>query len=148
MITRAYEFEIFKDGDWFVAVPYDLEGGTQGEDFDDLCAMMADWLKLTLEHYDIEDKEPPQPTYGNQPRYGGKNMIVMASAGRETVAKVSASETARLLGVTPSRITQMIGEHRLTGWRDGRNTWVSLDSINARLAERPKAGRPKKLAMA
>ena len=65
MIARAYEFEIFKDGDWLVAVPYDLEGGTQGEDFNDLCTMLADWLKLTLERYDIEDKKPPQPTHSD-----------------------------------------------------------------------------------
>lgn len=144
MITRCYEFEIFQEDGFYVALPYDLGGGTQGENFDDLCDMVADWLRATLEDYDMKGEEPPRPTYGNEPRHGGSNMLVEVSAGRETVEKVSASEAARLLAVTPSRVTQMLASNLLEGWRDGRNTWVTLDSVNARLADERRAGRPHK----
>lgn len=142
MITRAYEFEIVKDDEWYVALPYDLESGTQAKSFDELCEMVSDWLKVTLEQYDMDGQEPPKPTYGNSPRFGGRNMVFGCSAGRETVAKVSATEAARLLDVTPGRITQMLSSGLLTGWREGRNTWVTIDSIKARLEEKRHVGRP------
>lgn len=144
MITRCYEFEIVRDGDLYLAFPYDLEGGTEGEGFDNLCEMVADWLKVTLEDYDMRREEPPKPTYGNKPRYGGTNMLVEVSAGRETVEKISATEAARRLGVTQGRVTQMLSAHQLDGWRDGRNTWVTLDSVNARLSDMQSAGKGKK----
>ena len=65
-------------------------------------------------------------------------------ASRETVRKVPASEAARRLGVSPSRVTQMLAAGRLEGWREGRRTWVTLDSVEARLAEHPSTGRPRK----
>lgn len=75
-------------------------------------------------------------------------MIFGVSAGLETIEKVTATEAARMLGVTQGRVTQMIREARLHGWKEGRNTYVSLDSVRARLAERPRAGRPRKVAAA
>lgn len=30
-----YEFEVFEDDGWFLAVPFDMLGGTQGETFDE-----------------------------------------------------------------------------------------------------------------
>lgn len=144
MLFGVYEFEIVQDEGWYVASPYDLPGGTQGEDFEDLCLMVADWLKITLEDFDMRDETPPRPTFGNAPRHGGTNMVFAVQAGRETVEKVTASEAARLLGVTPARITQMLASARLIGYRDGRNTYVTMDSVRARLEERPRGGRPRK----
>lgn len=144
MLFGVYEFEIVQDEGWYVASPYDLPGGTQGEDFEDLCLMVADWLKITLEDFDMRDETPPRPTFGNAPRHGGTNMVFAVQAGRETVEKVTASEAARLLGVTPARITQMLAAARLIGYRDGRNTYVTMDSVRARLEERPRGGRPRK----
>ena len=34
----------------------------------------------------------------------------------------------------------MLASNLLEGWRDGRNTFVTVDSINARLAEPPQSG--------
>ena len=140
----VYEFEVFQEEGHFIAVPYDMEGATQGEDFEDLCLMVADWLKITLEDFDMRGETPPKPTFGNAPRHGGANMVFAVQAGRETVEKVTASEAARLLGVTPARITQMLAAARLIGYREGRNTYVTMDSVRARLEERPRGGRPRK----
>ena len=65
----VYEFEVFQDEGCFVAIPYDLEGATQGEDFADLCLMVADWLKVHLESWEVTGTEPPEPTFGNKPRW-------------------------------------------------------------------------------
>ena len=87
--------------------------------------------------------------FGNEARHPGGKVIAFATdAGRDTVRKVTASETARMLDVTPGRVTQMIDAGLLTACREGHRTWVSDDSAKARLAESPKAGRPKKTAMA
>lgn len=144
----VYEFEVFQEEGHFVAVPYDMEGATQGEDFEDLCLMVADWLKKHIEDWEIAGKEPPAPTFGNEPRHGGTNMVFGISAGIETIEKVTASEAARMLGVTQGRVSQMIKDARLYGWKEGRNAYVSLDSVRARLAEKPRAGRPLKVAAA
>lgn len=140
----VYEFEIFQEDGWYLAFPYDFDGGTQGATLDEVCRMAADWLKVTLEDLAIKGEEPPVATFGNEPRHGGRNLLVGVEVSRETVRKVPASEAARRLGVSPSRVTQMLAAGRLEGWREGRRTWVTLDSVEARLAEHPSAGRPRK----
>ena len=71
MKPKVYEFEVYKDDGWLIAEPFDLDGGTQGEDYEDLCAMVADWLKVTVEDHAIRGIEMPKPTFGNAPRHGG-----------------------------------------------------------------------------
>lgn len=135
MVTGTYEFEVVPDSEGgYVAIPYDLPGATQGEDFDDLCDMTADFLKKLVEYHDVHGLELPRPTYGNEPKNGGKTMLVSVTAGRETVAKLSAAQAAHELGVTPGRITQLIAANQLEGWREGRNTYVTVDSVLARKA--------------
>lgn len=148
MLYGVYEFEIVNDEGGYVALPYDFGGGTQGDDWEDLCLMVADWLKATLEDYDIHGRELPKPTFGNKPRYGGRNLVFGCAAGRETVDKVTASEAARLLGVSPSRVSQMLASDQLEGWRDGRNTYVTVDSVTQRLHEDAHPGRPRAAAVA
>ena len=142
MKLAVYEFEVFRSEGVYIAEPYDMEGGTMGETYEELCEMVADWLRGEVEYRDVHGIELPAPTFGNQPRHGGSNLVFAVAAGRETVDKVSASEAARILGVTPSRITHMLASNLLEGWREGRNTYVTVDSVNARLADRPRAGRP------
>lgn len=138
------EFEVFEDEGWFLALPFGLDGGTQGETFEDACEMAADWLRVVCEHHAMEGSELPAPSFGNEPVHGGRVVLLGIDAGLDTVRKVTASEAARMLGVTPGRVTQMLGAGRLEGWREGRRTWIALDSVEARLAETPKAGRPRR----
>ena len=144
----VYEFEIFEDEGWLLAFPYDMRGGTQGADFREVCEMAADWLHAEAEARLVNGVEFPEPTFGNEPRHGGRNIIVAVEASKDTIRKVSASKAAKLLGVTPGRVTQMIAAGKLCAFKDddGVHTWVTMDSIEARLAEQPKAGRPRKEA--
>ena len=90
----------------------------------------------------------PEATFGNEPKNGGRNIIVAVSADVGTVAKVLPSEAARMLGVTPGRVTQMVAAGQLEAFEDAGRTWVTVASVEARIAEAPKAGRPRKATTA
>lgn len=145
-MLHVYEFEVFESEGLLLAFPYDMEGGTQGEDFKDICEMAADWLQSEMEHRAMHELDIPEATFGNTPKHGGQNIIVAVSAGVDTVQKVLPSEAARMLGVTPGRVTQMVAANQLEAFEDAGRTWVTVASVEARLAEQPKAGRPRKLA--
>ncbi|MEG1840532.1 MAG: helix-turn-helix domain-containing protein, partial [Raoultibacter sp.] len=59
-------------------------------------------------------------------------------------AVMSAAQAARELGLSPGRITHMIDAGILDGYRDGRRTYVAVESVERRKAEAPQAGRPPK----
>ena len=141
---HVYEFEVFEDEGWFLAFPFDFVGGTQGETYAEACEMAADWLRVECEHRAMHEEGFPRATFGNEPRHGGTVIVVGVEASRDTVRKVTASEAARRLGVSPGRVTQMIAADQLEAFREGKRTWVTLDSIEARLAEEHPAGRPRK----
>ena len=142
---HVYEFELFEGEDGrLLAFPYDMEGGTQGEDIREVCEMAADWLQGEMEHRAIHNLPFPEATFGNEPRHSGRNVIVAVNAGIETVPKVLPSEAARMLGVTPGRVTQMMRAGQLESVEDAGRTWVTVDSVEARLADQPKPGRPRK----
>ena len=71
-----YEFEVFESDGLLFSCPYDMEGSTHGEDFKKACEMSADWLKTEIEHRNMHGTPLPEATFGNTPRYSGKNIIV------------------------------------------------------------------------
>ncbi|WP_165050800.1 MULTISPECIES: helix-turn-helix domain-containing protein [unclassified Adlercreutzia] len=143
-MLHVYEFEVFEDEGWLLAFPYDMEGGTQGADFKEVCEMAADWLQGEMEHRVMCDLPLPEATFDNEPRHGGRNIVVAVSAGLETIDAVTASEAADMLGVSRSRVSQMLKTGQLEGYARGRVTFVTRASVEARIAEHPKAGRPRK----
>ena len=130
------EFELFESEGYVLAFPFGLEGGTQGVSLNDAAAMAADWLKGTTEDWLISGANPPEPTFGNEPEHGGRVILIGVEVSREAIPTMSATEAAERLGVSRSRVTQMLASGALVGWRDGRNTRVTLDSVNARLEYR------------
>lgn len=74
-LTLSYEFEIFKDDDFYCAISYDFGGGTQGTTFDELCEMVSDWLSIQID-IAAENKKPlPASAFNNRPEYGGHNVV-------------------------------------------------------------------------
>lgn len=138
------EFEIFKGEQMYVARPFGLLGATQGYDLRDACVMAHEWLQMEGEYRLMMGDDIPELPLGNEPKHGGRILLVGAEVSLEGIDTVKASEAAEMLGVSRSRVSQMLKTSLLLGYRDGRDTYVTRDSINARLAERPKAGRPKK----
>ena len=139
----TYEFEVFESDGLLVAVPYDMDGGTQGEDWEDLGDMVSDWLRGEINYRLMQGKGLPPRTFGNSPRKGGTNIVVSVQAGLDTVERVTAADAARMLGVTPGRVSQMLSTGQLVGWRDGHSSYVTRDSLEARMKAGSKVGRPR-----
>ena len=144
----VYEFELFEGEDgWILAFPFDFDGETQGADLAEAAAMAADWLKLEIEHRLMHGEDIPEATLGHEPtREDGRVLLVAVEAGLDTIPAVTASEAAELLGVSRARVSQMLKADLLEGFRKGRDSFITRYSVDARLREKPKAGRPKKSA--
>lgn len=147
-MLSVYEFELFEDEGFTLAFPFDMEGGTQGRDMKEASEMAADWLKGEMEHRMMAGEPIPEATFGNEPRRGGRVAIVAVDANLDSVETVTASGAAEMLGVSRPRVSQMLASGLLEGYRKGRSAFVTLDSVKARLAESPKAGRPRKATTA
>lgn len=146
---NVYEYEIYPCDDmsgWYLAEPFDFFGMTQGEDLADIALMVCDHLKVWAETWYIDGKEPPTPTYGNKPRHpGGRIVLVPVEDPKLTIRKTTPSDAARLLGVSPARITQLVKEAKLEAFTDefGKR-WVTTDSIECRLRDRAHIERAAK----
>lgn len=138
------EFEFFEDEGIICAFPFDREGATCGTDLDDAVAMAADWLYETVKYEAICGDKAPKATFGHEPQHGGKVVAIAVDFDLSRVDAVTAADAARILGVSTARVAQMCDSGKLVSWRDGSKRLILRDSINARLAEAPKAGRPKK----
>lgn len=140
------EFEMIEDDGIFTAIPFDLPGGTQGDSLAQATRMAGEWLHDEMLHALMTGSSLPSPSFGNAPLQGGRVVLVGIGATLNDVPSMSASEAATRLGVSRPRITKMLQTGLLEGWKDGRNTRVTLASVEARLAECPNAGRPRKQA--
>lgn len=145
-MVYVYEFELFESEQHYLVYPFDLPGGTQGESIQDAAAMAADWLKLELEHRAMHGIDFPKATFGNLLQHGGERLLVAVEAGRETIPRVTQADAARRLGVTPGRVSQMVAANKLESFECDGRTWITLQSVEARLAEKPHPGRPRKVA--
>ena len=112
-------------------------------DVEDVCESAADLLRELAREYLMRGEIPPKATFGHEPSHGGVRLVVSVDATLDDIEKVSAAQAAELLGVSRSRVTAMLHSGLLEGWKDGRNTWVTKASIDARLASPTPAGRPK-----
>lgn len=131
------EFELFESEGYVLAIPCNLDGGTEGVSYEDAAAMAADWLKGMAEHWLMTGTVVPKPVLGNAPQHGGRILLVGVEVSLAAIDAVTATEAAALLGVSRPRITQLISTGGLEGYRQGRNTYVTKASIQARLGERP-----------
>ena len=147
MAMYVYEMEFFPvETGAIVVVPCDetFGGATSGDDFADAVEYAADWLRMTIEDYLMRNKPLPKATFGHTPQEPNGRVIVLAvEASLDNIPAVTAAEAAHILGVSSARVAQMCAANLLLSWKAGSRRMVTLDSINARLAERPKAGRPK-----
>ncbi|MCL2807010.1 MAG: helix-turn-helix domain-containing protein [Coriobacteriia bacterium] len=140
----VYEFEVFESEGSLLAFPFDFGGGTQGDTEKEIAEMAADWLRVDIEHRLIHGIALPEATFGNKPKHGGRILLVAIEVSLDTIDAVAAHEAADMLGVSRGRITQMVSSGVLEGFRKGRDAYVTVDSIEARLADTPTAGRPRK----
>lgn len=138
------EFEIIPDAEGgFVARPFDMDGATEGDTFTETLEMAADWLSSEINHRLLHGIEIQEASIGNQPQAGGQVVLIGVQTSLDAIARVSASEAAKELNVTPARVTQLLAAGKLEGFHEGRNSYVTRASLDALKASPRRAGRPK-----
>lgn len=142
------EFEFYESDGCMLACPCDMEGGTFGDSLEDAVQSAADWLRETITDSLVRDEAASGGKLGHAPRFGGRVIAVAVDCDLSRVDAVTAADAARMLGVSTARIAQMCESGRLTSWKQGTRRMVMRSSVEARMAEAPKAGRPRKAAMA
>lgn len=138
------EFELIETEGVVLAEPHGLEGGTEGRDQREAAMMAADWLRGEAEHWLMSGAEPPELPIDQPPAHGGHVILIGVDVSLEAIDTVTASEAARALGVSRPRVTQMIRSGRLEGYTKGHATFVTRASVEARLADPPRPGRPRR----
>lgn len=139
----TYEFEMWRGEFAWIAAPFDLVGITQGVDVEDVCESAADLLRELAREYLMRGETPPKATFDHEPSHGGVRLIVSrrCHTGRHRESeRCSGGGTTRrqpqprdgYAAFGPSRRLERRPQH-LGG----------KASIDARLASRAPAGRPK-----
>lgn len=88
------------------------------------------------------------PDFGHEPRHGGKIVAVAVSRELGDIPAVTAADAARMLDVSLARVSQLLNAGLLDSWKDGTKRMMSKASIEARLADTPRVGRPKEAPVA
>lgn len=145
-MVYVWEFE-FVQGDGFVdAIPCgNLGEGTFGDDLDDAVASAADWLMGVVDDHLMGRRDLPPMDFGFNPEHGGRIIAVAVSRELGDIPAMTAADAAREMGVSTARVAQLVKAGLLDSWRDGSRRMVSMASVEARIEEAPRAGRPKSL---
>lgn len=142
-MVYVWEFEFFKSGDYINAWPCPpMEGGTFGVDFDDAMDSAVDWLSGMVDAHLTDGVELPARSLGHKPQHGGSIIAIAVSRELGDIPAMTAAEAARELGVSTARVAQLCKAGMLDSWRDGTRRMVSRASVEARMEEAPKPGRP------
>ena len=135
------------EGGYAVEVP-DLPGCFSfGETLEEAIFMAADAMKTYVAAL-LADGDKLPPFVQHDCPEGSKSIDIFFETDENYIEGdfISAAQAARELKVTPARVTHMINAGLLDAHRNGRHTYVSVESVKARLKEKPKAGRPRKKA--
>ena len=139
------EFEFYSSDGYVLAVPCDMSGGTFGVALEEAAESAADWLFETITDHLIANEVVPGGKLGHEPVHGGKGIAIAVNASLGNVDAMTAA-AARMLSVSTARVAQMCASGKLASWKDGSKRMVARRSVEARLAEAPGPGRPKKAA--
>ena len=140
------EFEFYSSDGYVLAVPCDMSGGTFGVALEEAAESAADWLFETITDHLIANEVVPGGKLGHEPVHGGKVIAIAVNASLGNVDAMTAADAARMLSVSTARVAQMCASGKHASWKDGGKRMVARRSVEARLAEAPGPGRPKKAA--
>ncbi len=136
------------EGGYWAEVP-DLDGCYgQGDDYMDCIRSVADGIETHLAA--LAEYGMPIPPAGPVVSDDGEVVYVTADPGsvRLQVPTVSAAEAARMLNVSPGRVSQLIRDGRLVAERTAEGTNVTIDSIEAYRGGASATGRPRNATLA
>ncbi|MCI9261114.1 type II toxin-antitoxin system HicB family antitoxin [uncultured Adlercreutzia sp.] len=132
-----------QEGGWWAEIP-DLPGCFgQGATFMEAIESISDSLETHLAS--LADYGLPIPEATSLKSDDARVVYLYANTDETRLGEssVSAAEAARMLNVTPGRVSQLIREKKLDGRRTLDGTNVTLTSIEAYQATRRPAGRPR-----
>ncbi len=139
------DFEFFDSDGYVCAIPCnDMGAGTFGDNLNDAVESAADWLTCVVDDALINGSELPEINIGYEPKHGGKIIAIAVSRELADIRAITAADAAKELGISTARVAQLIKAGLLDSWKDGSRRMVSRESIEARKADMPKAGRPRK----
>ena len=146
MQRYTYKVELTPEEDGYTVTCHDLPGAvTFGRDIPEALAMAADCLATYLGFLASEGRNIPAPTdYPSNARVTWVSFETEASYIMGPC--VSAAEAARMLGVSRSRVSQMVAAGQLRSNRKGGHLYIEEQSVRHRMEERPSSGRPRKVA--
>ena len=127
-----YEIEIFKDDDYYIAVPFDFEGATEGFSKQECLEMAADLLTSEIQHRLMHRDNLPEPTIDNSPQYDGKIYSLVIDTGIGAIPRMLKSEAARTLGISQGRVTQLVKSGKLETFSYQGREYVTKASVDAR----------------
>lgn len=135
-----------EEGGYSVEIPALPGCYTCGDNYRDAVFMAADAMKTWIAAALSEKRTLPSYEKAEAPE--GCERVSLFVETEETyivdAPVISAAQAARELGVSAGRITHMIDAGILDGYRNGRSTFVTVESVNARKIADPKPGRPKR----
>lgn len=138
------EFEIVEDEGGFIAMPLGMDGGTEGDTFDEAVEMAADWLRMQALDSLLHNRDLPSAGLNHSPNEGGRIVAVAVDVKLSDAPAVTAAQAAEALGVSTARVAQMCATGQLASWKVGNTRMVAIESVEERLATAPKPGRPCK----
>lgn len=127
-----YEVEIFKDGDFYIAVPFDFNGATEGFSKLECLEMAADLLTSEIQHRLMHRDNLPEPTIDNIPQYEGKIYSLAIDTGIDAIPRMLKAEAARELGISQGRVSQLIKAGKLETFLYQGKEYVTKASVDAR----------------
>lgn len=148
-MVYAYEARFEKsdeDSCWYVSFDSFEDAITSGDTIEDAVSSAVDLLTLLLAEHLDEGKPLPAPSFHEPPL-----SVVCVSITDDTIEEtklVTVKEAAELLGVSPSRISQLLSDGRLDAREFHGRRMVTLESINERIANKPAPHRPRLNAVA
>lgn len=136
------EFEIIADEGGYLAVPFDMDGGTEGKTREEAVAMAVDWLRASALDSLLHGYALPGGTVGHEPRESGWVVAVAASVELSDAPAMTSAQAAKALDVSTARVAQMCSTGQLASWKVGSTRMVAAESVEERLALAPRPGRP------
>lgn len=136
------EFEIVADEGGYLAIPFDMEGGTEGETREDAVAMAADWLRASALDSMLHGYALPGGSVCHAPQEGGWVVAVAIDVHISDAPAMTAAQAAKALGVSTARVAQMCSAGQLVSWKVGSTRMIASESVEERLVLAPRSGRP------
>ena len=136
------EFEIIADEGGYLAIPFDMDGGTEGKTREEAVAMAADWLRTSAFDSLLHGYALSGGIVGHEPREGGWVVAVAVSVELSDAPAMTLAQAAKALGVSTARVAQMCSTGQLASWKVGSTRMVAMESVEERLAQAPHPGKP------